>query len=242
MASCLMPQLATIPSASLIFVLGLACGLWMVSANFRISSHKTESLPINFSIVGDKYPSAEVVGLDLSPIQPSWVPPNVHFLIDDVEDEWVESKPYDLIHMRHSCAYLKDVDRLLRQCYTNLRPGGWVEFSDFGGYLLCDDGTMPDDYPVNECFALVRRAMKQFGANYLIANEHEGNFKRAGFQNVQCRIIKTPVGPWPKVSRNASSWTWSELILSERTKHRGLLACIVVRFLGDWLRLWGTSP
>lgn len=28
-------------------------------------------------LVGEKYPSAEVLGLDLSPIQPTWVPPNV---------------------------------------------------------------------------------------------------------------------------------------------------------------------
>jgi hypothetical protein len=27
--------------------------------------------------VGEKFPSAEVLGLDLSPIQPTWVPPNV---------------------------------------------------------------------------------------------------------------------------------------------------------------------
>ncbi|KAM5345217.1 hypothetical protein ACJ41O_011079 [Fusarium nematophilum] len=27
--------------------------------------------------MGDKYPSAEVLGLDLSPIQPVWVPPNI---------------------------------------------------------------------------------------------------------------------------------------------------------------------
>lgn len=27
---------------------------------------------------GDEYPGSEVVGTDLSPIQPSWVPPNVH--------------------------------------------------------------------------------------------------------------------------------------------------------------------
>jgi SAM-dependent methyltransferase len=148
--------------------------------------------------VADDYPSAEVIGIDLSPIQPLWVPPNVRFIIDDVEDDWVANGAYDFIHMRHSCAYLKDVDRLLAQCYENLRPGGWVEFSDFGGYALCDDGTMPDDYPLNECFALVRKAMAKYGTNYLIANEHEEHFRKAGFKNVQCRVVKTPIGTWPK--------------------------------------------
>ncbi|KAL1969252.1 hypothetical protein VTN77DRAFT_9444 [Rasamsonia byssochlamydoides] len=33
------------------------------------------------------FPSAEVIGNDLSPSQPSLVPPNVKFMVDDVEDE-----------------------------------------------------------------------------------------------------------------------------------------------------------
>ena len=36
----------------------------------------------------DRYPSALVTGTDLSPIQPSWVPPNCKFEIDDAEREW----------------------------------------------------------------------------------------------------------------------------------------------------------
>ncbi len=33
--------------------------------------------------MGDEFPSAEIVGVDLSPIQAELVPPNVHFFIDD---------------------------------------------------------------------------------------------------------------------------------------------------------------
>lgn len=129
------------------------------------------------------------------------MPPNVKFVVDDIEDEWVDEAPYDLIHMRHSCAYLRDVDALLRNCRAGLRPGGWVEFTDFGGYALCDDGTMPGDYAVNECFAMMREVMAaKSGANFLVANEHGENFRRAGFGNVRCRVIKTPIGTWPKVS------------------------------------------
>ncbi|EXA29949.1 hypothetical protein FOVG_18627 [Fusarium oxysporum f. sp. pisi HDV247] len=31
----------------------------------------------------DQYPNAEVIGTDLSPIQPDWVPPNVRFELED---------------------------------------------------------------------------------------------------------------------------------------------------------------
>jgi hypothetical protein len=55
-----------------------------------------------------------VIGLDLSPIQPNWVPPNVKFLVDDVEADWLEGNDFDFVHIRHSTAYLKDVDRVLK--------------------------------------------------------------------------------------------------------------------------------
>lgn len=38
--------------------------------------------------MGEMYPSARVMGTDLSPIQPEWVPPNVSFEIDDFEADW----------------------------------------------------------------------------------------------------------------------------------------------------------
>ena len=44
--------------------------------------------------VADSYPSAIVTGTDLSPTQPSWVPPNVRFEIDDFKDEWCVALPH----------------------------------------------------------------------------------------------------------------------------------------------------
>ncbi|KAK2038085.1 hypothetical protein LZ31DRAFT_599947 [Colletotrichum somersetense] len=37
----------------------------------------------------DEHPQANVVGVDLSPIQPEYVAPNCAFEIDDVEKEWM---------------------------------------------------------------------------------------------------------------------------------------------------------
>ena len=49
----------------------------------------------------DEYPSAEVIGSDLSPIQPTFVPPNLKFEVDDVEEPWVHPENhFDLIHVR----------------------------------------------------------------------------------------------------------------------------------------------
>lgn len=35
--------------------------------------------------MGDVFSAANVLGVDLSPIQPEWVPPNVRFMVDDIE-------------------------------------------------------------------------------------------------------------------------------------------------------------
>lgn len=49
----------------------------------------------------EENPQAEVYGVDLSPIQPTWVLPNVRFQIDDIEDSWTWPEDYfDLINSR----------------------------------------------------------------------------------------------------------------------------------------------
>ena len=68
--------------------------------------------------MGDEHPGAEVVGIDLSPIQPGWVPSNVRFVVDDAEDEWLfEPDSLDLVHARHMCMAIKNWPRLVEQAY-----------------------------------------------------------------------------------------------------------------------------
>ena len=67
--------------------------------------------------MGDRFPGAHVRGMDLSPVQPSLVPPNVDFLIDDCErDEWL-SHSVDFVHLRFMSIVLKDVPSTLRRAY-----------------------------------------------------------------------------------------------------------------------------
>jgi len=75
----------------------------------------------------DAYPSAEVIGVDLSPIQPQWLPPNLQFNVDDAEAEWIYPQPFDFIKMRAMGGAIADWPRLLQQAYLYTKPGGWVE-------------------------------------------------------------------------------------------------------------------
>ncbi|KAL1974257.1 hypothetical protein VTN31DRAFT_5817 [Thermomyces dupontii] len=78
-----------------------------------------------------------------SPVQPTMVPPNVKFLVDDIESEWAyESDPFDLIHARYLAGSIRDFGKLVKQCYRSVKPGGWVEFQDWDGYPMSPDGSL----------------------------------------------------------------------------------------------------
>jgi hypothetical protein len=68
-----------------------------------------------YDIVGDLYPAANILGVDLSPIQPEWVPPNVKFMVDDLESPWLKPRNYfDYVHARHTVMAVKNWPQLMR--------------------------------------------------------------------------------------------------------------------------------
>lgn len=68
--------------------------------------------------VARKHPSAKVVGIDLSPIQPVWTPPNVQFYVDDAEEDWVNAaNTLDYVHARHMSTAIKDWEKLVHQAF-----------------------------------------------------------------------------------------------------------------------------
>jgi hypothetical protein len=58
-----------------------------------------------------------VIGNDLSATQPTFVPPNVRFEIDDVEDPWVNDHKYSWIFCRYMAASIYDWPKLVANIY-----------------------------------------------------------------------------------------------------------------------------
>jgi len=48
----------------------------------------------------DEHLESQVLAIDLSPIQPSFIPPNVTFQIDDLEEPWTFSNKFDFIYSK----------------------------------------------------------------------------------------------------------------------------------------------
>ncbi len=68
--------------------------------------------------MGDEYPQADILGIDLSPIQPLWVPRNVQFLVDNVEEEWVQpANSLDYIHSRQMAPSIRDWPTIFSEAY-----------------------------------------------------------------------------------------------------------------------------
>ncbi|KAH8687419.1 S-adenosyl-L-methionine-dependent methyltransferase [Tricladium varicosporioides] len=148
---------------------------------------------------GDEYPSAQILGIDLSPIQPSWVPPNVKFMVDDAESPWLHPQnTFDFIHARHMCSSIKQWPKLLEEAYDKLQPGGWIELQDLEFQAKCDDGTLKETYEVSKLFKFVTQGLAVFGVDLLGMRKNAELLREAGFINVERKIFKIPIGTWPK--------------------------------------------
>ncbi|KAK5659095.1 hypothetical protein OQA88_1185 [Cercophora sp. LCS_1] len=111
----------------------------------------------------DEHPDVSVVGVDLSPIQPEFVPPNVEYLVDDLEIDWTFVHPFDLIYMRFLTGSIKDWPRLFAQSFANLTPGGHIEHFDTLNPLVSSDGTPSPDSPLLKWNILLLEASQKLG-------------------------------------------------------------------------------
>ncbi|OAA49472.1 hypothetical protein NOR_01395 [Metarhizium rileyi] len=147
--------------------------------------------------MGDLYPSATVVGTDLSPIQADWVPPNVQFEIDDATLEWTFApEHFDFIHARTLAGAIRDWPALLAQCFHHLRPGGKIEVSEGRADFFCDDGSLTEDTATHRWLTEFRRLATPLGFD--VAPHLPPMFEEAGFEEVSYTQKTVPLGTWPR--------------------------------------------
>ncbi|TDZ15455.1 Secondary metabolism regulator LAE1 [Colletotrichum orbiculare MAFF 240422] len=151
--------------------------------------------------MADRYPSASVLGVDLSPIQPDWVPPNVRFEVDDVEAEWVHPPDhFDYIHSRHTVMAIKDWPRLLQRSMEHLKPGGWIELQELHHLPYSANNSLTASHPVVQYWQHIDVGLAKLGVNL---NAAAGDWlpnamREAGFANVTERVLHVPIGTWPR--------------------------------------------
>ncbi|RMJ08109.1 hypothetical protein BHE90_013177 [Fusarium euwallaceae] len=150
--------------------------------------------------MAENFPSARVIGTDLSPIQPHWTPPNVEFRVEDLEDE---NRPWtriyadaDLIHIRALLQTLRKPRQLIQRSFDELRPGGWIEIHEVISRVSSEDGTA-DDHPMNKFYDLVESHFTAiYGWNLSFSNQIAETLEEVGFTNINTRCQATPIGRW----------------------------------------------
>ncbi|KAK3331480.1 S-adenosyl-L-methionine-dependent methyltransferase [Apodospora peruviana] len=172
------PCVTKLENPSHILDLGTGTGIWAVD-------------------VGDLYPSATVIGTDLSPIQTPWVPPNVQFQVDDATLEWTFPKDhFDFIHARTLAGAIQDWPSLLKSAYDHLKPGGFLEVAEGRADFWCDDDTLTEDLATWTWLTEFRRLSAPLGFD--IAPKLPALIESAGFVDVAQTEKVIPLGTWPK--------------------------------------------
>ncbi|KAH9905439.1 S-adenosyl-L-methionine-dependent methyltransferase [Xylariomycetidae sp. FL2044] len=168
--------------------------------------------------LADQYPNAEIIGTDLSPTQPLWVPPNVKFEIDDCTQPWTWGPDtFDLVHARYLFGAVADWTALYRQAFRALKPGvGWAQSCEADVEIRSDDGTVPEDSAMNRFWnMLYREAGPKLGVSFRVIQEglQRRAFEEAGFVDITEANYKIPVGGWPQDKRLAEVGQYVQLTM-----------------------------
>ncbi|KAL2017405.1 hypothetical protein VTK56DRAFT_2207 [Thermocarpiscus australiensis] len=148
----------------------------------------------------DAHPHAEVIGTDISPIQPSWVPPNLRFEIEDATQPWTfRPGSFDLVHMRYLFGSIADWAELFRQAYRVLRPGGYVESFEADAHVTSEDGSIAAGSPLDQWAKVFAEGGKKFGRSFLVVEEdlQRKGLEAAGFTNLVEWNFNCPMTGWP---------------------------------------------
>ncbi|EPE31357.1 S-adenosyl-L-methionine-dependent methyltransferase [Glarea lozoyensis ATCC 20868] len=152
--------------------------------------------------MADAYPSAEVLGLDIAPVQPQWVPPNCRFEIDDIEMPWtLDADSFDFIHARDLLLSVRDWPKLIQQSYDHIKPGGYLELQCVWPKLKCDDGSAPRESGLMEFSRNALDASQVLGVPLSACVDYAEWMTATGFEDVTEKRMKMPSSPWPKDKR-----------------------------------------
>ncbi|KJZ68938.1 hypothetical protein HIM_11669 [Hirsutella minnesotensis 3608] len=147
--------------------------------------------------LADQNPSVTIVGLDLSPIQPEFVPPNVHFFVENVETEWSETEEYDFIHLRGMSGAIKDWQSLFHKIYRALKPGGVVEVHETLPAVFSKTQVLAPENPLVELMRDLVHAHTITGRPLDPVLTFRTSAEQAGFADISEVTFEAPLGDWP---------------------------------------------
>ena len=144
----------------------------------------------------DEFPGAVVIGTDLSPIQPGFVPPNIKFYVDDFEQSWEfpEVGKFDYIHWRSLSGSTANWSKLYRQAYENLKPGAWLEVHEYDAWVYSDSDPKMEKAPWTlEWCETLNKLSTDFGKVLNVGRFHRQWMQEAGFVDTEEWLVKVRI-------------------------------------------------
>ncbi|KAF4821821.1 Secondary metabolism regulator LAE1 [Colletotrichum siamense] len=157
---------------------------------------------------GDIHPEAEIIGVDLSPPQAE-VPPNVRFEVDDIEEPWLFSRPFDYIHSRMMTSSISNWKQFVQRAYDNLTPGGYLELQEIDLLPQSDDGTLGSDAAIVRSSVLLGQAATLLNRSFQDIPDLVNVMRSVGFIDIHIKKIKWPTNTWPADPRYKLLGEWA---------------------------------
>jgi len=188
------------------YVLDLGCGTGIWAIDFA-----------------DEFPSAEVIGVDISPTQPTFTPPNCRFEIDDVVSDWTyRPESFDFINIRTLYGSIADWPKLYSEIYDHLMPGGWLNQLELTIEFKSDDGTLLPDHPFSQWSDIFLEAGERFKKSFKAIYNMKQWITEAGFEDVHEIWYKLPIGPWSSDPKLKEVGRWNLLHCNQGAEGWGL--------------------
>jgi hypothetical protein len=96
---------------------------------------------------------------------------------------------------------IRDWPRLIRQAYTHLKPGAYLQLSGSVPDFQSDDGTLPLDSAYVEMGKIYFDMSARVGAPGREPLNWKHYLEEAGYVDVVERVLKIPTNPWPRDER-----------------------------------------
>ncbi|KAI0019321.1 S-adenosyl-L-methionine-dependent methyltransferase [Xylariomycetidae sp. FL0641] len=168
----------------------------------------------------DMYPNCEVIGTDISPTQPGWLPPNLRFEIDDCcTQAWTYAAgSFDLVHVRYLFGSVPDWAALYGEAFRAARPGtGYLQACEASVNLFSDDGSLTPGTALAAWGALFQQANARTGRSMSVVEDGVlvPAVRAAGFVDVVERTLKCPLSPWPADPKLREVGTYAKMSVEQ---------------------------
>ncbi|KAK6065900.1 methyltransferase [Seiridium cupressi] len=145
----------------------------------------------------EEHPESNVVGSDLTPIQPPTRVSNLSFVTEDAEEPWVYDHKFDYIHARYVYTCFDNPRAVIKSAFECLNPGGWLEFQDASPLLQSGKGPAAvADSPLKKMIDLAVHGAALQGRDILVAQHYKRWLEEAGFVDVREQKVGLPINEW----------------------------------------------